>query len=47
MITVVPYPRINVIVDTYPSKTLLTGKVDLALMSTPGLSSVVFNFGFH
>ena len=47
MITVVPYPAINVMVDTYPSKTLLTGSVALALISIPGLSKVVFKRGFH
>ena len=34
-------------VDTYPSKTLFTGKVALALISIPGLSKVVFKRGFH
>ena len=47
IITVVPYPAINVMVDTYPSKTLLTGNVALALISIPGLSKVVFKRGFH
>ena len=45
--TVVPYPEINVIVVTNPSKTALTDAVGFAAISMPGLYSVVFNLGFH
>ena len=47
MITVVPYPRINVIVVTIPPKTARISDPGFPLISIPGFSVVVFNFGFH
>ena len=47
MIIVVPKPRMNVIVVTIPPKTDLISEPGLPLISIPGFSVVVFNFGFH